>query len=67
MTRAGTSPEKVRIAVDCMGGDHGPSVTLPFLLAGFDRFPVFDEITYLCIQIDGQIVEFTVQRSENDR
>jgi glycerol-3-phosphate acyltransferase PlsX len=29
MTCAATLPEKVRVAVDCMGGDHGPSVTLP--------------------------------------
>lgn len=29
MTSAETSLEKVCVAVDCMGGDHGPSVTLP--------------------------------------
>ena len=39
MTRAGTSPEKVRIAVDCMGGDHGPSVTLPACRAFLGAHP----------------------------
>ena len=29
----------VRIAVDCMGGDHGPSVTLPACRAFLDRHP----------------------------
>jgi phosphate acyltransferase len=39
MTRATTSPEKVRIAVDCMGGDHGPSVTLPACRAFLGAHP----------------------------
>jgi phosphate acyltransferase len=29
----------VRLAVDCMGGDHGPSVTLPGCRAFLDRHP----------------------------
>ena len=29
----------VRIAVDCMGGDHGPSVTLPACRAFLDKHP----------------------------
>ena len=29
----------VRIAVDCMGGDHGPAVTLPACRAFLDRHP----------------------------
>ena len=36
------SPEPlatVRIAVDCMGGDHGPAVTLPACLAFLDKHP----------------------------
>ena len=28
-TRSSPSAEPLRLAVDCMGGDHGPSVTLP--------------------------------------
>jgi len=31
--------ERVRIAVDCMGGDHGPSVTLPACRAFLDTHP----------------------------
>ena len=31
--------EQVRLAVDCMGGDHGPSVTLPACRAFIDRHP----------------------------
>lgn len=37
-----TAPESlslVRIAVDCMGGDHGPSVTLPACRTFLDRHP----------------------------
>jgi phosphate acyltransferase len=30
---------QVRLAVDCMGGDHGPSVTLPACKAFLDRHP----------------------------
>ena len=30
---------EVRLAVDCMGGDHGPSVTLPACKAFLDRHP----------------------------
>lgn len=29
----------VRLAIDCMGGDHGPSVTLPAARAFLDRHP----------------------------
>jgi len=32
-------PGRVRIAVDCMGGDHGPSVTLPACKAFLDSHP----------------------------
>ena len=32
-------PSVVRLAVDCMGGDHGPSVTLPASRAFLDRHP----------------------------
>ncbi len=31
--------EVVRLAIDCMGGDHGPSVTLPAARAFLDRHP----------------------------
>jgi glycerol-3-phosphate acyltransferase PlsX len=31
--------ERVRIAVDCMGGDHGPAVTLPACRAFLDAHP----------------------------
>jgi glycerol-3-phosphate acyltransferase PlsX len=30
---------RVRLAVDCMGGDHGPAVTLPACRAFLDRHP----------------------------
>ena len=33
---------RVRIAVDCMGGDHGPSVTLPACRAFLDAHPQAD-------------------------
>lgn len=33
---------RVRIAVDCMGGDHGPSVTLPACRAFLDAHPDAD-------------------------
>lgn len=33
------APAPVRIAVDCMGGDHGPSVTLPACQAFLARHP----------------------------
>ena len=29
----------VRLSVDCMGGDHGPSVTLPACRAFLERHP----------------------------
>jgi len=32
-------PDPVRLAVDCMGGDHGPSVTLPACRAFLDKHP----------------------------
>ena len=36
----GTEPlSEVRLAVDCMGGDHGPSVTLPACKAFLERHP----------------------------
>jgi glycerol-3-phosphate acyltransferase PlsX len=31
--------ERVTLAVDCMGGDHGPSVTLPACRAFLDAHP----------------------------
>lgn len=31
--------EPIRLAVDCMGGDHGPSVTLPACRAFLDQHP----------------------------
>ncbi|WP_343627101.1 phosphate acyltransferase PlsX [Roseateles puraquae] len=34
-----TLPEPIRLAVDCMGGDHGPSVTLPACRAFLDKHP----------------------------
>ena len=36
---AGAVPKPVRIAVDCMGGDHGPAVTLPACRAFLDKHP----------------------------
>jgi glycerol-3-phosphate acyltransferase PlsX len=32
-------PGPVRIAVDCMGGDHGPAITLPACRAFLDHNP----------------------------
>jgi phosphate acyltransferase len=32
-------PDPVRLVVDCMGGDHGPSVTLPACRAFLDKHP----------------------------
>ncbi len=34
-----TLPEPIRLAVDCMGGDHGPSVTLPACRAFLEKHP----------------------------
>ncbi len=31
--------ERVRLSVDCMGGDHGPSITLPACRAFLDKHP----------------------------
>ena len=39
MTTHAPLPDPVRLAVDCMGGDHGPSVTLPACRAFLDRHP----------------------------
>ncbi|MFW9615113.1 phosphate acyltransferase PlsX [Aquabacterium sp.] len=39
MTAAENLLSPVRIAVDCMGGDHGPSVTLPACKAFLDKHP----------------------------
>ena len=36
---ANTAPEVVRIAVDCMGGDHGPAVILPACQAFLQAHP----------------------------
>ena len=36
---AGADATVVRLAVDCMGGDHGPSVTLPACRAFLDTHP----------------------------
>ena len=36
---ASSAPATVRISVDCMGGDHGPSVTLPACQAFLARHP----------------------------
>ncbi|MCE4557923.1 phosphate acyltransferase PlsX [Pelomonas cellulosilytica] len=38
MTRSSLS-EPVRLAVDCMGGDHGPGVTLPACRSFLDKHP----------------------------
>ena len=37
MTVSASSLPHVRLAVDCMGGDHGPSVTLPACRAFLDK------------------------------
>ncbi|MET0518801.1 MAG: phosphate acyltransferase PlsX [Burkholderiaceae bacterium] len=34
-----SSPDVIRLAVDCMGGDHGPAVTLPACRAFLARHP----------------------------
>lgn len=39
MTVSASSLPHVRLAVDCMGGDHGPSVTLPACRAFLDKHP----------------------------
>jgi glycerol-3-phosphate acyltransferase PlsX len=39
MTTHAPLPDPVRLAVDCMGGDHGPSVTLPACRAFLDKHP----------------------------
>lgn len=36
---SGADPAVIRIAVDCMGGDHGPSVTLPACRAFLEAHP----------------------------
>ena len=38
------SARRVRLAVDCMGGDHGPKVTLPACRAFLDAYPAADLI-----------------------
>lgn len=37
-------PDPVRLVVDCMGGDHGPSVTLPACRAFLDKHPAAELI-----------------------
>ena len=37
-----TLPDPIRLAVDCMGGDHGPSVTLPACRAFLEKHPGVD-------------------------
>ncbi len=39
MTTHAPLPDPVRLVVDCMGGDHGPSVTLPACRAFLDKHP----------------------------
>jgi glycerol-3-phosphate acyltransferase PlsX len=39
MTTLAPLPDPIRLAVDCMGGDHGPSVTLPACRAFLDKHP----------------------------
>ena len=39
MTATVSALTPVRLAVDCMGGDHGPSVTLPACRAFLDKHP----------------------------
>ncbi len=39
VTSASSSLSPVRIAVDCMGGDHGPSITLPACQAFLAKHP----------------------------
>ena len=38
------SARRVRLAVDCMGGDHGPKVTLPACRAFLDAYPAAELI-----------------------
>ena len=41
MTSAPSPPPlRVRLAVDCMGGDHGPAVTLPACRSFLDAYPL---------------------------
>ncbi|MFG6456902.1 phosphate acyltransferase PlsX [Roseateles sp. BYS96W] len=44
MTTHAPLPDPVRLAVDCMGGDHGPSVTLPACRAFLDKHPAAELI-----------------------
>ncbi len=37
-------PEPIRLSVDCMGGDHGPSVTLPACRAFLEKHPAAELI-----------------------
>ncbi|MCH2240465.1 MAG: phosphate acyltransferase PlsX [Aquabacterium sp.] len=39
MTRVAPPGKPVRLAVDCMGGDHGPAITLPACRAFLDSHP----------------------------
>ena len=39
MSSSSTLPDPIRLAVDCMGGDHGPAVTLPACRAFLDKHP----------------------------
>lgn len=34
--------QTVRVAIDCMGGDHGPSVTIPAALEFLERHPAYN-------------------------
>ena len=39
-------PQKVRIALDAMGGDHGPSVVVPGAAIALDRHPDTEFLLY---------------------
>ncbi|MBV8510464.1 MAG: phosphate acyltransferase, partial [Xanthobacteraceae bacterium] len=39
-------PQKVRIALDAMGGDHGPSVIVPGAEIALDRHPDLEFLLY---------------------
>jgi glycerol-3-phosphate acyltransferase PlsX len=39
-------PQKVRIALDVMGGDHGPSITVPGADISLERHPEIDYLLY---------------------
>ena len=52
----------ITIAVDCMGGDHGPSVTLPACRQFLDKHP---DVTLLLVGLPEVLAEFSHARAKH--